>query len=151
MRFYGNIEAKTDPKGRVFLPSVFRKELMTNGETSLVMRKDVYQKCLVLYPETVWNDMIDSMRQRLNRWDPRQQQVFRQFVAAAEIVTLDASGRFLLNKKAMETAGITNTVSFVGMGDSMEIWAAEKMEEQLMSHEDFSGAIAQMFADNASF
>ena len=46
MRFLGNIEAKTDVKGRVFLPSVFRKVLQASGEEQLVLRKDIYQKCL---------------------------------------------------------------------------------------------------------
>ena len=48
------------------------------------------------------------MRARLNRWDVREQQVFRQFVAAAETVTLDGSGRFLINRKAAEAAGRNN-------------------------------------------
>lgn len=144
MRFYGNIEAKSDLKGRVFLPSVFRKELTAEGESVLIMRKDVYQKCLVLYPESVWNQMLDSMRARLNRWDVREQQVFRQFVAAAETVTLDGSGRFLINRKAAEAADITGVVSFIGMGDSIEIWAAERMSQPLMPEEDFRAAIADL-------
>ena len=41
MRFFGNIEAKTDSKGRVFLPAVFRRVLGSAGEVSLVMRKDI--------------------------------------------------------------------------------------------------------------
>ena len=32
MRFLGNIEAKTDAKGRVFLPAGFRKVLQVAGE-----------------------------------------------------------------------------------------------------------------------
>ena len=99
MRFLGNIEARTDVKGRVFLPSVFRKEMEASGVDTLVMRKDVFQRCLVLYPEEVWNAMMLSMRQRLSRWDPRQQQVYRQFVSDAEIVTLDSNGRFLLSRR----------------------------------------------------
>ena len=55
MRFLGNVEAKTDVKGRAFLPAVFRKVLSASGEENLVLRKDVFQACLVLYPESVWN------------------------------------------------------------------------------------------------
>ena len=43
MRFLGNIEAKIDAKGRVFLPATFRKVLQAAGEESLVLRKDVFQ------------------------------------------------------------------------------------------------------------
>lgn len=32
MRFLGNIEAKTDAKGRAFLPAQFRKVLAASGE-----------------------------------------------------------------------------------------------------------------------
>ena len=62
MRFLGNIEAKTDAKGRVFLPSVFRKVLQVSGEESLVLRKDVFQPCLVLYPQSVWNAQLDERK-----------------------------------------------------------------------------------------
>ena len=50
MRFAGNIEAKTDAKGRAFLPSCFRKQFSNAGEVRLIMRKDIFQPCLVLYP-----------------------------------------------------------------------------------------------------
>ena len=75
MRFLGNIEAKTDAKGRAFLPAVFRKVLQTAGEESLIMRKDVFQPCLVLYPESVWNEQMDLLRKSLNRWGKDNQEI----------------------------------------------------------------------------
>ena len=69
MRFLGNIEVRVDVKGRVFLPSVFRKILQASGNEGLVLRKDVFQPCLVLYPENVWNAQMDELRSRLNRWN----------------------------------------------------------------------------------
>ena len=96
MRFLGNIEAKVDAKGRAFLPAVFRKLLLAEGEERLVLRKDVFQACLVLYPESVWNEQMDALRQRLNRWNKQHQQVFRQFVSEVEILALDGNGRFLI-------------------------------------------------------
>ena len=147
MRFLGNIEARTDVKGRVFLPSVFRKEMEASGVDTLVMRKDVFQRCLVLYPEEVWNAMMLSMRQRLSRWDPRQQQVYRQFISDAEIVTLDSNGRFLLSRRCQEFAGISQQVSFIGMGDSIEIWAREKTEQPFMDQEEFGEALSELLKD----
>ena len=47
MRFLGNSEAKTDAKGRVFFPAVFRKQLQTAAEECLILRKDTYQDCLL--------------------------------------------------------------------------------------------------------
>ena len=144
MRFLGNIEAKTDTKGRVFLPVAFRKVLTGIGETNIVMRKDVFQKCLVLYPENVWNSQMDSLREKLNRWDKNEQTLFRQFVSQAEIITLDASGRFLIPKKYMQMASIDQAVKFIGMGDTIEIWAAENEEEQFMDTEEFGKAVEEL-------
>lgn len=141
MRFLGNIEAKTDAKGRAFLPAIFRKVLQAGGEERLILRKDVFQPCLVLYPESVWNEQMDTMRQRLNRWNKQHQQVFRQFVSEVELVTLDGNGRFIIPKRYQRMAEIEQDIKFVGMGDTIEIWGIQKAEEQLMSPEEFGNAL----------
>ena len=148
MRFLGNIDAKTDAKGRVFLPSVFRKELQKAGTDTLVLRKDVFQQCLVLYPEEVWNELMDTMRQKLNRWNPQEQQVFRQFVSDAEMVQLDGNGRFLISRRSLDFADITSDVSFIGMGDTVEIWSKQKTEQPFMAQEDFGKALSGMMGQN---
>ncbi len=144
MRFLGNIEAKTDAKGRAFLPAVFRKELQKAGEERLVMRKDVFQDCLVLYPESVWNSQLDELRQRLSRWQSASQQVYRQFVSDVEIVVLDGNGRFLIPKRYMKMAGIVQEVKFIGMGDTIEIWSKSMTEEPFMQAEDFKQALESL-------
>ncbi len=144
MRFLGNIEAKADAKGRVFLPAVFRKQLQAGGEERLVMRKDVFQPCLVLYPEGVWNEQMDLMRSRLNRWNKQQQQVFRQFVSEVELLVLDGNGRFLIPKRYQRMAEIDQDVKFIGMGDTIEIWSNKKSEEMQMKPEDFEAALEQL-------
>jgi MraZ protein len=141
MRFLGNIEAKIDVKGRAFLPAIFRKVLQTENEERLVLRKDVFQPCLVLYPESVWNEQMDSMRQRLNRWNKQHQQVFRQFVSEVELLTLDGNGRFLIPKRYQRLAFIEQGIKFVGMGDTIEIWAVQKEEELQMKPEEFSNTL----------
>ena len=146
MRFLGNIEAKIDAKGRAFLPATFRKILQAAGEEGLVLRKDVFQSCLVLYPESVWNEQMDAMRQRLNRWNKQQQQVFRQFVSEVELITLDGNGRFLIPKRYQRMAAIEQDIKFVGMDDTIEIWGLQKAEEQQMSPEDFSNTLEELMA-----
>ena len=53
MRFTGNIDAKVDEKGRVFVPSSFRKILQREEGMGLILRRDIFQHCLVLYPQQV--------------------------------------------------------------------------------------------------
>lgn len=140
----GNIEAKADAKGRVFLPATFRKVLQQEGVEQLVMRKDVHEKCLVLYPDTVWNEQMDDMRSRLNRWNRQQQQVFRKFVSDVEVVTLDGNGRFLISKRMQEMAEIEQSVRFIGVGDTIEIWAVRDDEEPFMDAEAFGDAMEML-------
>ena len=150
MRFLGNIEAKMDAKGRAFLPAVFRKILQAGSEERLVLRKDVFQPCLVLYPESVWNEQMDALRQRLNRWNKQHQQVFRQFVSEVEVLTLDGNGRFLVPKRYLRMADIEQNVKFVGMGDTIEIWSNAKAEQCQMNPEDFGKALEELMDEDVS-
>lgn len=144
MRFLGSIEAKTDVKGRAFLPAIFRKELQDSYEEYLVMRKDVFQPCLVLYPASVWNRQTEALRSRLNRWDSRHQQIFRQFVADAEIVSLDANGRFLIPKRYLKMAGISQEIKFIGMDDTIEIWSRDNADKPFMEPEEFGASLEEI-------
>ena len=137
MRFLGNIEAKLDMKGRVFLPSVFRKVLQTSGEEKLVLRKDVHQPCLVLYPESVWNERMDALREQLNIWNKEHQQLLRKMNSEVEEANLDGSGRLLISKRLLEKANITQTIRFIGMDNVIEIWLPDLLDNPLESDEDF--------------
>ena len=137
MRFLGNSEAKTDAKGRVFLPAIFRKQLQAAAEECLIMRKDTYQNCLVLYPESAWNTQMNELRSRLNNWNPKHQMIFRQFVSDVEIITLDSNGRFLIPKRYLKIANIEQDVRIIGMDDTIEIWSKEVADKPFMSPEDF--------------
>jgi len=143
MRFLGNIEAKTDSKGRVFLPATFRKVLQQEGVEQLVLRKDVHENCLILYPDSVWNEQEDIIRKKLNRWNRQEQQIFRQFVSDVELITLDGNGRFLLSRKAQESINISQTVRFIGVGDTIEIWSADD-NSAFMESEDFSNILESL-------
>ncbi len=141
MRLIGNIEAKIDAKGRAFLPSVFRKVLQTSGEENLVLRKDVFEDCLVLYPESIWNEQTDLLRSHLNRYNAQHQRLWRQFVSEEELLTLDGNGRFLLPKRYLQMASIQQSIRFIGNGDTIEIWASEKVEAAKLSKEEFGAAL----------
>ena len=137
MRFLGHLEAKTDKKGRVFLPAVFRREMQAAGEECLILRKDVFQPCLVLYPESVWNRQLDTLRCRLNRWNKKHQQIFRMFVSEVEPIILDGNGRFLIPKRYLKMANIQEEVRFIGMDDTIEIWCRSQEDPPFMDASEF--------------
>ena len=132
-RFIGNMDAKTDVKGRVFVPATFRKILQTAGETQLVLRKDIFQDCLILSPGSVWNDELSELRSKLNKYDEEQQQTYRKFSLEVEIVEIDSNGRILIPKKYQQLAKIGSEVRFVGVNDTIEIWNKEILEKITLS------------------
>ncbi len=141
MRLLGNIEARIDSKGRVFLPAAFRKVLQVGGDTGLVLRRDVYQPCLTLYPEEAWNTLMDSVRSRIDSWNPRHMQVYRQFLSDVEMVYPDSGGRILIPRRLLEIAGIGQGIRFIGMGDYIEIWSSEQTQEPFVAQDEFRQAL----------
>ncbi|MBQ7422118.1 MAG: division/cell wall cluster transcriptional repressor MraZ [Prevotella sp.] len=143
MRFIGSIEAKIDTKGRAFLPAIFRKVLAASDEEKIVMRKDIHQPCLVLYPESIWNIQLDTLNSHLNRWNANHRQIFRQFVSDAEIIELDGNGRFLIPKRYLNMVNIKQSIKFIGMDDTVEIWNNDNSNSQ-MAPQEFSKQLEEI-------
>ena len=139
--FIGTIDAKTDSKNRVFVPAAFRKILQLSGESRLILRKDVYQDCLVLYPEKVWKEELDKLRARLNEWDEEEQHLFRQFSWLVECLELDSNGRILIPKKYLQMANISHTICFVGMNSTIELWNPDLLAKSMLSAEDLKSKV----------
>lgn len=144
MRFTGSIDAKTDEKGRVFVPSTFRKILQKEGEEGLVLRRDLFENCLVLYPKSVWDAQVDAVRERTNLFDRRQRQGLRLFMADAEDITLDSGGRMLIPRRYMEHAGIKGDVRFIGVDNTIEIWSRQAADGLLDNPEEVAGILEEM-------
>ena len=147
LQFLGNMEAKADVKGRVFVPALFRKCLQSEGEDYLVLRKDVFQDCLVLYPGTVWEKEIETLRGSLSRWNKEQQQIFRQFVLDAERLEMDANGRILIPKRYFKLVSIETDIRFLGVDNTIEVWSKEKLEKPLVEPREFSSKIEELMGD----
>ncbi len=135
-------------KEESFFPAVFRKQLQTAAEECLILRKDTYQDCLVLYPESVWNEQMNELRSKLNRWNSKHQMIFRQFVSDVEIITLDGNGRFLIPKRYLKLADIRQEVRFIGMDDTIEIWAKEIADKPFIAPEDFGKELEEIMGNN---
>ena len=145
MRFIGDFTAKTDAKGRVFLPAAFRKILEAEDEQTLVLRNDVFQKCLVLYPESVWNAMLDGLKAGMNQWNSKQQNMLRLFVADAEPIELDSQGRLLISKKKLLYAGIDSEVRFLAVDDRIEVWSKQAFDDMLSGCDDLGAELEAAF------
>ena len=139
--FIGNIDGRLDEKGRIFVPAVYRKILAEGESKRLVMRRDTDNECLMFYPEQVWNEKVETLRQTLDEWDPEDQLILMQFMADAEYMEMDNQGRILLQKKNLETIGAQNDVLFVGMLNRFALWAPATFEAKRLSQTELAARL----------
>ena len=132
----GNIEAKMDVKGRAFVPAQFRRQLQ--DETKFILRKGLFHDCLVLYTEQAWDDIISVLRTNLSRWNRREEQIFRQFVAEADRLELEENGRMLIPKRYIDALQIDKDIRFVGADTVIEIWPINKVENTFIDADNFA-------------
>ena len=148
--FIGNIEARLDDKGRIFVPAVYRKILAEEVSKRIVMRRDTDNECLMFYPETVWNEKVEQLRHTLDEWDPEDQLILMQFMADAEYLEMDGQGRILLQKKNLETIGAQQDVVFVGMLDRFALWAPETFSAKRLSQTELAARLRAKMSNHKS-
>ena len=139
--FIGNIEARADEKGRIFVPASYRRILSEMDSHRIVMRLDIDNECLIFYPEQVWNEKVNAMRQALDEWDPEDQLMLMQFMSDAEYLEMDGQGRILLQKKNLETIGAQQDVLFVGMLNRFALWTPEKFADKRLSQTELAARL----------
>lgn len=144
MRFTGSTDAKVDEKGRVFVPSNFRKILQKEEVDGLILRRDIFQRCLVLFPINVWDAQVDAITARTNMFSREGRDALRKFVAGAENVSMDSGGRILLPKRLLEEAGIKNDVRFIGVDNTIEIWSKHAAEKLLNDYDVLGNTLETM-------
>lgn len=136
--FIGTIEAKLDSKGRAFVPATYRKLLAGEEKIRVIMRKDPTHDSLIMYPQEVWEQMMNDIKQTLDEWNPADQLMLMQFVSDAEILELDGQGRILLQKKFLEMIGADAEVLFVGAIDKFSVWSKAGYEKTKLTAKDFA-------------
>ena len=148
--FIGNIEARLDEKGRIFVPASYRKILAESESKRIVMRRDTDNECLMFYPEHIWNEKVVQMRQVLDEWDPEDQLLLMQFMADAEFLEPDGQGRILLQKKNLETIGAQNDVLFVGMLNRFALWTPENFANKRLSQTELAARLRAKMKKNGA-
>jgi MraZ protein len=126
--FIGDYTCKTDDKGRIMLPSAFKKALSAGARDTFVVKKDIYEKCLVLFPIDEWDRQVELIRANLNPYNKEHNTFLRGFYKGTAEVELDATNRFLIPKRLLEETGINKEVVLAGQDGKIEVWAKEAYE-----------------------
>lgn len=121
--FIGKYLYSIDEKGRVNLPSKFRK--MTKGKT-YVLSKGL-EECLFVFPKSRWSQYVKGfMPMTFARKADRD--FFRLLGYNTEDVQLDDQGRLKVRDDFIQYAGLKKEALIIGVMDHVEIWNPERWE-----------------------
>ena len=136
--FIGDYTCKVDVKGRIILPMAFKKQLPVEAQDHFVVRKDIFENCLVLYSIDDWNIQLKKIRQRINPYNREHNMFLRNFFKGTAELTLDNNNRILIPKRLLDTISADRDVVLAGQDGRIEIWSADTYEKIDMSADDFA-------------
>jgi len=137
--FIGDYTCKLDSKGRVALPAAFKRQMNQAIEDGFVLKRDVFDKCLILYPMKEWERQNLLIRKRTNPYNKEHNQFLRMFFSGTAEVLADSSSRLLIPKRLMEFAGIGQEAVLAGQYGKIEIWSPNDYESFTKADDDFAG------------
>ena len=124
--FIGDYKVKLDTKGRLSLPAAFKRQIREGVQEGFVLKRDVFEKCLILYPMGEWERQNKIIRSKTNPYNQEHARFLRMFYSGTAEVSLDASNRILIPKRLLEYAEITTEVVMAGQSGKIEIWTSDK-------------------------
>lgn len=137
--FIGEYTVRLDPKGRLSFPAAFKRQMKESSSEGFVMKRDVFEKCLILYPMEEWDRQNAMIREKTNPYNKEHARFLRMFYAGTAEITLDASNRMLVPKRLLDHAGITGEVVLAGQSGRIELWSAESYPGVSAADDDFAG------------
>ena len=129
--FVGQYEHQMDQKGRVSLPSAFRREAESDRFVLLQWEPDY----LTLFPEAKWDEVQENLLDYRKR-DPKAWSHVRLIIANAVEVSPDKQGRILVPSGLQSGAGLSGTVLLCGNIDRIELWDPQRYREAVQGHAD---------------
>jgi len=115
--FRGRYEHQMDDKGRVSLPSAFRRGESDERFVLLQWEKPY----LTLFPEAKWSEVEDRLDDYRKGGADAMNHVRLLYATLAE-VSPDKQGRILVPAALQRAGGLNGSVLLLGMRDRVELW-----------------------------
>ena len=134
-QFLGTHQNRLDAKGRTSVPAPFRTALRTgndSGVAALVLRPSHKHPCVDAWPASVFEQVTTPLN-TLDLFNEDADDLTTTLYANAWPVEADKEGRIVLPDSLVQWANLTDTVVFMGLGRSFQIWepsAAVRRTEQ---------------------
>jgi MraZ protein len=131
-QFLGTHQNRLDAKGRVSIPAPFRSQLKNgDGVTMLVLRPSHKHPCIEGWPPAMF-EALSAPLARFDLFSDEQDDFALALYADAFPVDSDKEGRIVLPEYLKKFAGLTDGVTFMGLGRTFEIWEPAAGERRIV-------------------
>ena len=146
--FRGNFTHTVDTKGRVSLPSEFRKIVSGYSDSSVVLTNYISDgaRCLEGFSLTTWEAFEEKLREK-SRFSPKLQKLENFYLSRAAECPVDASGRILIPNHLRRYGGLDKEVTFTASIHGFRIWDARVWDHIFQETEEALLENPELFAD----
>ncbi|MDA3890281.1 MAG: protein mraZ [Salinivirgaceae bacterium] len=141
--FIGDHTCKLDTKGRILFPAALKKQL-AGGAERFVVKKDLFENCLVLYTNAEWERQNQLIRARTNPFNKEHNRFVRGFSRGTAEIILDGSSRMLIPKRLLEIIGGDKEIVLSGQDSKIEIWNKQVYDGLEEEESDFANLAEQI-------
>lgn len=139
--FVGEHIVKLDARNRVLFPAVLKRQMKGGEDKGFVLKRDIFENCLVLYSMSEWDRQNSILQKRLNPYNKEHAVFMRQFYRGTAELFLDANNRLLLPKRLINEIGAEKDLVFAGLDTKIEIWTLDSWNK--MNQSDDFGSLAE--------
>ncbi|MBO0343706.1 division/cell wall cluster transcriptional repressor MraZ [Roseibium sp. CAU 1637] len=126
--FVSHFTNRLDAKGRVSIPAPFRAVLARDGFEGLYAIASPHCGAI----DAGGNELLSEIQGRLDQFSkltPDHDALAMALFGVSETPKIDSDGRMMISDMVRERTGITDQVTFAGLGYKFQIWQPEKFRE----------------------
>lgn len=141
----GNYTARIDEKGRLKVPTVFRRHIQEKHGTEVYVTSLTGENVRI-YPLAEW-ESIEQRLALLPSMEPARRKFLDRTNYYGQQSEIDAQGRVLIHPLLRKSAGVIGDVAVLGYLTYLEVWELEQFRQRLLSEpytEEDEAAIARL-------
>jgi MraZ protein len=138
--FRGSSPAKIDDKGRLKIPTDFRRVLEERHGSPDLFVSSVLGDSALIYPLPVWEE-LETRLLALPSTNPVRTRFLERSSYFGQQAQLDVQGRILIPQLLRESAGMSGDVVVMGQLDHLVVWNHDRflarLNEQPFTEDDY--------------
>jgi MraZ protein len=141
----GNYTARIDSKGRLKIPTPFRRLIEERHGTGVYVTSLTGENVRI-YPLPEW-EAIEQRLALLPSMDPARRKFLDRTNYYGQQSEMDSQGRVLIHPLLRRSSGVLGEVAVLGYLTYLEVWELEKFRERLLADpytEEDEAAIARL-------